>query len=33
MLIENTDIQISLIGHTKDFKSALVDKYISIQNE
>ena len=33
MLIENTNIQISLIEHTIDFKSALVDKYISIRNE
>lgn len=33
MVVENTDIQISLIEHTENFESALIDKYISIQNK
>lgn len=32
MLIEDTDIQISLIEHTENFKSGLIDKYIKIDN-
>lgn len=32
MLVENTNIEISLIGHTIDYKSVSVDNYIKINN-